>query len=206
MQLGFYFNADSCIGCRACAAACKDKNDLAIGKKFRRVYDYAGGGWSVEDGVCTYEDVFVYSLSTSCNHCENPICVANCPTGAMTKRPEDGVVYVREELCVGCKMCVMSCPYHQPRYDEARGCSTKCDLCRSLIDAGENPACVDACVTRALQWGDIEELRKQYGDCSWIAPLEKDLGTHPSVVFTPSRMNPDGALEGTVTNEAEELL
>ncbi|WP_442904604.1 4Fe-4S dicluster domain-containing protein, partial [Gordonibacter sp.] len=83
--------------------------------------------------------------------------------------------------------CEKSCPYGQPSVDQDNGYSTKCDLCRLLIDKGENPACVDACATRALHYGDIEELKKQYGSVTYLPPLPENDETGPSIVFTPSR-------------------
>lgn len=203
---GFYHNADACAGCKACVIACKDKNNLPLGKKFRRVYDYAGGTWSVDNkGVCSQQNGFVYSISVSCMHCASPACVANCPAGAMTQR-EDGIVFVDRNLCIACGTCEKSCPYGQPSVDQDNGYSTKCDLCRLLIDKGENPACVDACATRALHYGDIEELKKQYGSVTYLPPLPENDETGPSIVFTPSRLNPDGTLPGSIINPEEEIL
>ena len=205
-QLGFYFNADACVGCKCCVMACKDKNDLPLGTKFRRVYDYAGGSWEVKNGACIPVDAFAYSVSTACNHCENPACVENCPTSAMHKRASDGVVCVDRNVCIACGTCERSCPYGQPVVDTDNGYSTKCDFCRSYIDNGENPACVDACVTRALLWGDLGELRQAHGDLDCIEPLPADTGTGPSTVFTASRLVAGKTAAGQVTNEQEELL
>ena len=96
-------------------------------------------------------------------HCADPACVAACPTGAMTKR-DDGIVYVDQEICVGCGACAQACPYNAPHLISAAGVMGKCDLCRDLVDAGQNPACVDACLMRCLDWGDIDELRERHGD------------------------------------------
>lgn len=205
-QYGFYFNADACYGCKACVMACKDKNDLPLGVKFRRVYDYAGGEWSVkEDGTVEHTGVFAYSVSASCMHCESPACVENCPAGAMVKR-EDGIVYVDKSLCIACGTCSKVCPYGQPVVDSEKGYSQKCDFCRLLLDKGEPPACVAACTCRALDFGELQELKEKHGDLNTLAPLPEDVSTGPSMVFTPSRLNPDGALVGEITNPEEELL
>ena len=82
MAFGFYFDMTRCIGCRACQVACKDKNRLEVGTLYRNVKSYTVG---------TFPNVKSYSYSGSCNHCENPICLANCPTGAISKA-EDGTV------------------------------------------------------------------------------------------------------------------
>lgn len=207
MQLGFYHNTDICIGCKACIIACKDKNDLPLGEKYRRVYDYAGCDWSVDDaGACTPSNFFSYSVSVACNHCTTPLCFASCPNGSIIKR-DDGIVHIDQELCIGCGSCVDACPYDEPYMSTVDGKAHKCDFCMDLIDAGETPYCVAACSMRCLEFGDIEELREKYGDVSYLTPIPSsdETGTGPNVVFTPSRWNPDGDLEGVMTNEPEEI-
>lgn len=90
-QYGFYFDSTKCTGCKTCQVSCKDEKDLDLGPKFRRVYEYGGGSWAKQDGIWT-QNIYSYYLSISCNHCSNPTCVAGCPTGAMHKREEDGLV------------------------------------------------------------------------------------------------------------------
>lgn len=152
-SLGFFFDMQSCSGCRTCQIACKDRNDLPIGMLFRRVRTFETG---------TYPSAKMYHASTSCNHCENPACVANCPTGAMQKA-EDGTVVHDDGVCIGCETCVNSCPYEVPVLDESLGIARKCDACASLREAGGNPACVDACLMRCLHFGDLDELVATYG-------------------------------------------
>ncbi|MEC4177007.1 4Fe-4S dicluster domain-containing protein [Adlercreutzia sp. R7] len=153
-QLGFYFDASSCSGCRACQAACKDRNDLPVGMLFRRVNTYQTGA---------YPAAKMYSYSRTCNHCASPACVANCPTGAMCQA-DDGTVQHNDAECIGCQTCVNSCPYEIPQYDEEQNISRKCDSCKAYRDAGMNPVCVDACCMRVLDFGDLDELRAKYGD------------------------------------------
>ncbi|MBI2407831.1 MAG: 4Fe-4S ferredoxin, partial [Gemmatimonadetes bacterium] len=101
--IGFAFDASACSGCKACQAACKDKNQLPVGVLWRRVYEVTGGGWT-RAGETWTSDVFAYHLSIACNHCERPICVEVCPTGAMHRR-YDGIVAIDREKCVGCQYC-----------------------------------------------------------------------------------------------------
>ena len=161
MQYGFYFDADRCGSCKACVMACRDKNDTLLGLKNRNVIDFGGGRWVEKDGLVQPENVFVYSISISCNHCESPACVANCPTGAMIKRDEDGIVYVDESVCIGCGTCANACPYGAPKVSEERGVTSKCNFCMDYLDEGGRPACVDACLMRCLDFGDIAELREK---------------------------------------------
>ena len=171
-QKGFYYNSTICTGCKTCAIACKDKNDLPVGVNFRRVYSFEGG---------KFPNPWAYNLSLGCNHCAEPKCAANCPTGAIYKRESDGLVVQDHDKCIGCRMCVWSCPYEGPQYIEKEGKVGKCDGCADLVDKGENPACVDACIMRAIEFGDIEELRAKYGDHTNLKVLA-DFGiTNPSI-------------------------
>jgi anaerobic dimethyl sulfoxide reductase subunit B (iron-sulfur subunit) len=204
-QYGFYHNTNECIGCKMCIVACKDKNDLPVGEKYRRVYDYANCGWEVSDtGVVNKKDFFIYSLSVGCNHCAAPACIASCPVEAIIKR-EDGIVYIDETLCIGCGSCVTACPFGAPYVSTATGVAHKCDFCMDLIDNGENPVCVQSCPVRCINYGELEGLQSTYGDVDQVAPLPEDPGTGPSVVFTRSRFNPDGSLSGEVLNAPEEI-
>jgi anaerobic dimethyl sulfoxide reductase subunit B (iron-sulfur subunit) len=178
-RLAFYFDSSSCSGCKTCQMACKDKNDLALGQVWRRVYEVSGGGWKKE-GVAWKQDVFAYNLSMSCNHCEDPICVKNCPTHALWKR-EDGIVQIDQGLCIGCKYCSWVCPYGAPQYDPQKGVMGKCDLCADYIDQGKNPSCVDACPMRALDFGDYAELLHKYGESEHVYPLPDNSITDPSL-------------------------
>lgn len=174
-QLGFYFDASSCSGCRAYQAACKDRNDLPVGILFRHVNTYQTG---------TYPNAKMFSFSGTCNHCANPACVANCPVGAMYVG-EDGTVQHDDELCIGCQTCVNSCPYGVPQYDAEQNLARKCDACKPYRDAGMNPVCVDACCMRVLDFGDLDELKAKYGDdlVSDIPILPNSSETSPSTLI-----------------------
>ena len=177
-RLAFFFDSSSCSGCKTCQMACKDKNDLGPGQVWRRVYEVNGGGW-VKKGSAWRQDVFAYNLSMSCNHCEDPICVNNCPTKALWKR-EDGIVKIDQNLCIGCKYCSWVCPYGAPQFNPQTGVMGKCDFCADYIDQDKNPSCVDACPMRALDFGDHDELLAKYGPSEHIYPLPDPSITAPS--------------------------
>lgn len=188
-QLAFYMDTSSCAKCKACQIACQDKNNLPSQIRWRRVLPYEGGTWVPDPNDRTMwkpSGVFAYSVSEACMHCQDPICVEVCPTGASIKRA-DGVVYIDQELCIGCRYCEWACPYGSRHFSEETGTMTKCDFCRDLIDQGKNPACVDACVMRALNFGELEDLRARYGDVNAVEPLPKGDITNPSVVITPHK-------------------
>ncbi len=206
-QLAFYFDASACAGCKACQVACQDKNNLPFTMRWRRVFQYGGGSWVADSNDRTLmqpNNIFVYSLSTACMHCENPACVSVCPAGAMTKRA-DGVVLVNQDQCIGCRYCQWACPYGAPQFNEAKGVMTKCTFCEDLLAQGQNPACVDACVMRAIKFGELSDLRAQYGNLMDMEPLPASWMTDPSVVITPHKhAQISGRGTGKILNEAEE--
>ncbi|MCU0952170.1 MAG: dimethylsulfoxide reductase subunit B [Burkholderiaceae bacterium] len=198
-QLGFYVDVAKCTGCKTCQVACKDKNGLPVGINFRRVAEYAGGQWKqLEPGVWQ-QDVFAYYTSISCNHCADPACVTVCPTGAHAKRKEDGLVLIDSAQCIGCKRCAKACPYGAPQYNPATQKMMKCDGCVDRLAQGQNPTCVDACPQRAIEFGDIEQLRRKYGKGAAIAPLPDPKRTRPSLVIkAPRNARPVGDTRGSV--------
>ena len=183
VQYAFHFDGERCTGCKTCQLACADYNDLTCDFWYRRIYEFGGGAWEQgEDGTWS-TTAFTYHASVACNHCESPACVANCPTLAMHKTV-DGVVLHDDARCVQCRNCVTVCPYGAPQFDDEADMIVKCDSCYDLRKGGMNPTCVDACPTRALEFGDIDELRRQHGtDCvSEIPVLGTADHTHPNLL------------------------
>lgn len=82
-QYGFFVNTDICTGCKACMTSCFDRNNLEVPQKFRKVFEFGGGEWKADEAGAFTATAFTYYVSMTCGHCENPACVANCPTGAM---------------------------------------------------------------------------------------------------------------------------
>lgn len=201
-KLGFYFDQSLCNGCKACQVACKDKHDAPLGVNWRRVVEYSGGSWQ-QDGDTFVPNVFSYYTSIACNHCENPICVEVCPTTAM-HQGEDGVVTVDSGKCVGCRYCEWACPYSAPQFNADLGYMTKCDLCADYRETGQDPACVAACPSRALDWGPIDELREKYGDVDAVAPLPDPSITNPHLVIKPHKdAQPWNNPSGDIANREE---
>ena len=185
VQLAFYFDQTRCTGCKTCQIACKDKNNLPIGVRWRRVVEYSGGQWTTRGSDFVPEGVFSYYLSTSCMHCVNPPCAEVCAAGAFTKREEDGIVLLNNEECLACRDCESICPYGALHFNEDTGKMTKCDFCVDLLAKGERPACVDACPTRALDYGPLDELRTRYGEFVHPAPLPDPSACVPALIIKP---------------------
>lgn len=198
-QMGFYINSSVCVGCKTCEIACKDQNDLTVGPRPRYVREFHGGAWVADSADSTMmlpNGVFSYTISMSCNHCQNPACVPACSQGAMQKDTDTGIVWVDEEKCIGCGLCAEACPYHAPQIDETAGIAHKCDMCRDLQDAGKAPACVETCPMRALEIGVYDELVAKYGDVRDVAPLPSSSQTSPSIIINPHRDAKQDASEG----------
>jgi sulfite dehydrogenase (quinone) subunit SoeB len=169
-KLGLVIDLDICVGCHACAVACKEWNEGGqfgplpdedpygkepLGVWFNRVHTY-----DVRDAAVEGAD-FTVHFPRSCLHCETPDCVTVCPTGASYKRAEDGIVLVDEDKCIGCQLCAWACPYGAREFSQQRGVMQKCTLCvdriynQTLEEIDRQPACVMACPTRARHFGDL---------------------------------------------------
>lgn len=202
-QYAFYLDTSRCTGCKTCELACKDYRDLGADVAFRKIYDYEGGTWR-DNGDGTYAtDAFSYHLSMSCNHCDDPACVGVCPTGAMHKDEQTGLVSVDSPKCIGCGYCSMACPYNVPKVDRTLGYTVKCDGCAARVAEGREPMCVSSCPLRALSFGPVEEMA-QLGVRADLAPLPDPGYTTPNFFVT---YNPDaravGSADGVVANPLE---
>jgi anaerobic dimethyl sulfoxide reductase subunit B (iron-sulfur subunit) len=188
MSYAFLLDASACSGCKACQAACKDKNHLPLGVLWRRVYEVSGGEWK-QSGLAWRNTVFAYTLSLSCNHCEHPKCAGVCPVDAYAVRA-DGLVLLDSSKCVGCGYCAWACPYDAPQYDEAAGTMTKCNFCYDNLDMGLPPVCVSACPLRVLDYAVVpgEGEKSSIGDglALWEIPATE----HPFPMPDQSRTGP----------------
>ena len=157
MSAAILIDITRCIGCEECVLACKEENDLGP--------DRLRPGQEAVDGLSAtrYSTILRYPddhfVRQQCRHCLEPACVSACLVGAMQKTPEGPVIY-DSDLCMGCRYCLVACPYGIPRYewDEAAPLVQKCTLCYHRITEGQEPACVEACPEKALLFGDRDQL------------------------------------------------
>jgi len=131
------------------------------------------------------ESVAMMYLPRICNHCANPSCVASCPSGALYKRGEDGIVLVNQDLCRGWRACVVACPYKKVYYNWKTGKSEKCILCYPRIETGQPPACFHSCVGRIRYMGvllyDADRLEE-----AMKAPDESLVESQRSILLNPN--------------------
>ena len=142
-------NLDRCTGCFGCEVACKMENGVALGERWSKVFTVGPVG--------EYPDMTRYALPTMCQQCENAPCVSVCPTGASYRDPETNIVLVDKEKCIGCKYCMMACPYGVRSWNTKEKAVEKCTLCGQLTSAGQEPACVAACCANARFYGDLDD-------------------------------------------------
>ncbi|MDY7077383.1 MAG: 4Fe-4S dicluster domain-containing protein [Chloroflexota bacterium] len=199
---GMVIDLRKCIGCKACTIVCKRTNKVPT-DCWR---------WIVDCGLSEPPERQRTFLPMSCMHCDEPPCMAVCPTGATYQR-HDGVVDVYHELCVGCGYCIVACPYrarsivfhqkpgvadHDLDHTEHLGVATKCNFCLPLVDAGltqglqpgldpdATPACVLSCSANALHFGDLDDPDSEVSRLireNKTARLQEELETEPSVYY-----------------------
>ncbi len=199
MTYAFTFDATFCSGCKACQAACKDKNNLPVGVLWRRVIEVSGGAWQnvgVGSANPVWENtVFAYNLSMSCNHCIHPKCAGVCPVDAYDVL-DNGVVVLDTTKCMGCGYCAWACPYGAPQYNPQAGHMTKCDFCLDQLEQGLPPACVAACPMRVLDYG---ETGTEKGLALWDVPSKAHPFPMPEFSHTQPRLaiQPHAAMNNT---------
>ena len=231
VKLGLVIDLDTCVGCHACAVACKEWNAGGIagpltdedpygarptGVWFNRVHSYEIEALEGLDDRAP-QPAMTLHFPRSCLHCETPACVTVCPTGASYKRAEDGIVLVDEDKCIGCKLCSWACPYGAREYSEVEGVMKKCTLCvdriynETIPEDVRQPACVQACPTRARHFGDLGDPHSQVSllvaERGGVG-LMPELGYAPVNRYLPPRPRRAGAPTADVAASAEpaELL
>lgn len=216
-KLGLVIDLDVCVGCHACAVACKEWNAGSISAPLtdRDPYGAAPDGvWfnrihSFEVGVG--DDGRTVYFPRSCLHCDEPACVTVCPTGASYKRAEDGIVLVNPDTCIGCKLCSWACPYGAREFDDHDGVMKKCTLCvdrlydAALPEVERVPACVATCPAHARHFGDlgdpasaVSRLVVERGGYD----LLPELGYAPTNKYLPPRPKPCGSTSSGCAPEA----
>ena len=175
---------DRCVGCLACSVACKMVNGVPVGSFWNKVLRI---GPNPKAEGATFPNVDLYFLPVGCQHCENPECVAVCPTGASHKLA-DGTVQIDKSKCIGCQFCAMACPYNVRYLNEEERVVEKCTLCEQRTAQGELPQCVirlrglAALVRRRGRGEDLRDFRgglgKTFGEVA--EEFSDDAGAPPA--------------------------
>jgi carbon-monoxide dehydrogenase iron sulfur subunit len=146
-----YPKEEVCIGCHLCEIYCilahSGTTDLV--KAFNKL-NKPSPRVIVEE-----KDEYYVTFALQCRHCDDPLCIKTCITGAMHRDEKTGYIICNEDKCVGCWSCILVCPYGAIRRDKNKKIASKCDLC---IELG-NPVCVENCPNEALELKELEELR-----------------------------------------------
>ena len=203
-QLALVIDLNVCVGCHACVTSCKEWNTSGQAGALADVRPYdADPTGTFFNRVQTYEvgefpNTETIHFPKSCLHCEEPPCVPVCPTGASYKRPQDGIVMVDYDKCIGCSYCAWACPYGARELDPRKSVMTKCTLCvdrvydELLPPPDRKPACVKACPTNARLFGDVHDpqstVSKAIRERGGYA-LMPEWGTKPANHYLPRRKN-----------------
>ena len=206
-RYGMVIDLKRCYGCYACVMACKTANHTPPGVFWARL---------LKGEMGKFPNSVRQSLPVLCMQCDEPSCLEVCPTGATVKL-DDGVVIVEKDKCMGCKYCMMACPYgarysvddwesyfpeglpfsEYEQYAKAYweehsgvGVATKCDFCRDRLEEGREPACVEACPAKARTIGDLDDPESKVSiliKTHRATPLNQELGNEPKVYYLDPR-------------------
>lgn len=166
-RVGMLLDVSKCMACRGCQVACKQWNQLSAEKtQFTGTYQnppsLSGQTWTLitfkeVEGKTVEKPVEWLFRKEQCHHCGEAACLQVCPTGAI-KRSKNGIVWIDQAICTGCKYCVETCPFEIPHPDPKTGTARKCWMCLDRVSNGFKPACATACPTGAVMFGPREEM------------------------------------------------
>jgi Fe-S-cluster-containing dehydrogenase component/formate-dependent nitrite reductase membrane component NrfD len=199
---GFAIDLRKCIGCHACTIACKAEHDIPVGVNRCWVK-------TVESG--TFPDTRRFFFPVLCNQCDEAPCARICPTNALFKR-RDGIVDLHGDSCIGCRACMVACPYDQLFIDPNTHTAEKCNFCANRVENELLPACVSVCPTECRIFGDLDDPASEVAqiaarEATSVRKPEK--GTMPKVFYIAaeeSAIQPELATRPFIYKEGQVLL
>lgn len=210
MKLAMVIDLSRCLGCWSCAVGCKLENNEPIGIWWNRIL--TNGGKELDTPSGGFPNIKMTYLPINCQHCDNAPCVRVCPVAALRKR-DDGIVFLDWERCIGCRYCLIACPYGIPAFNwhppiqapdnsqikigavevpvRPTGVAEKCTFCFHRVDKGNlTPKCIEVCPAGARFFGDLEDPNSTVSQLIQTKPttrLREEIGTEPSVYYIPPR-------------------
>lgn len=185
-QLGLMIDMDRCIGCKTCVVACRNSHGIVDHENcmpgeipyYIRVESSTKG---------TYPLISEQTWVVPCQHCKNAQCIKSCPSGAITKDAQTGIVRIDKTKCKGVRKCIAACPYNVIQFDKVGKFAHKCDLCFERVTFGLRPVCVEVCMTDALTFGEVEELKARAHEAG--REIDKKMSAMSVVYLKPTPKN-----------------
>ncbi|NMA69008.1 MAG: 4Fe-4S dicluster domain-containing protein [Desulfitobacterium sp.] len=174
-----FIDPDRCTGCNACRIACQMQWGLPPELNFNSLIHQETG---------KYPNVKRVIIPVQCQHCKDAPCEKVCPTSA-TYTTEDGIVLIDGKKCIGCKYCMVACPYNARVINE-QGVPEKCRFCVELVAVGEEPACVSTCMNEVRVFGDLDDPNSPLHELlekREVVRLRADHGTDPRIYYAKSK-------------------
>jgi Fe-S-cluster-containing dehydrogenase component/formate-dependent nitrite reductase membrane component NrfD len=199
---GFAIDLRKCIGCHACTIACKAEHQIPVGVNRCWVK-------TVEKG--TFPDTRRFFFPVLCNQCDEAPCARICPTNALFKR-RDGIVDLHGDSCIGCRACMVACPYDQLFIDPNTHTAEKCNFCANRVENELLPACVSVCPTECRIFGDLDDPTSEVAKIALreaISVRKPEKGTLPKVIYIAaeeSAIQPEIAVRPFIYKEGQVLL
>jgi Fe-S-cluster-containing dehydrogenase component/formate-dependent nitrite reductase membrane component NrfD len=199
---GFAIDLPKCIGCHACTIACKAEHAIPVGVNRCWVK-------TVEKG--TFPDTRRFFLPVLCNQCDEAPCAKICPTNALFKR-RDGIVDLHGDACIGCRACMVACPYDQLFIDPNTHTAEKCNFCANRVENELLPACVSVCPTECRIFGDLDDPTSavaRIAQRQGVTVRKPEKGTVPKVFYIgaeDSTIQPELAVRPFIYKEGQVLL
>jgi molybdopterin-containing oxidoreductase family iron-sulfur binding subunit len=195
-------------GCEICMKACRAAHNVPLIPDPRHEVKWIWNApfaevFPVAQSAYTRRNYTASPLPVLCNHCDQPPCVEVCPTGATWKRQEDGIVMMDWHRCIGCKYCMVACPYEARSFNfvdpraylehvnpdfptRSMGVVEKCDFCAERLAVGQPPACAEACPAGAIAFGDLADPNSPVSQAlaaSFSLRRKPELGTGPNIYY-----------------------